>query len=389
VTVAIVASPLANKPMSGGFAWVPLSFAIGLRRLGFDVYMVEQISGDSCVDARGRPVPFDGSVNRSFFLQVTQEYGFAGRSALIVDGGSAAEGVDLGHLREVAADAELLVNISGHATLGDLVEGPRVRAYVDMDPGFTQHWNDRGLLPDGIRKHDFHFSVAANIGLPDCGIPDDGLTWKPLMQPLVLDMWPVVDIGAGARDRFTTVSTWRCPSGPISFDGVTFPTKLHEFRRLISLPSRASGRFEIALDIHPGDVADRDSLLECGWELVDPKVVAGDPRAFQEYVAGSGAEFSAAQGVYVGTKSGWFSDRSVRYLAAGRPVLVQDTGLARVFPEGEGVVAFATLDDAGRGAARIAADYSAHAAAARQIAETVFDSDRVLGRMCEQMGARC
>jgi hypothetical protein len=103
-------------------------------------------------------------------------------------------------------------------------------------------------------------------------------------------------------------------------------------------------------------------------------------------VSGSGAEFSAAQGVYVGTNSGWFSDRSVRYLAAGRPVLVQDTGFAPAIPEGEGVVSFTTFDEARLGAARIAAEYPAHAAAARRIAESLFDSDIVLGRMCDQMG---
>jgi hypothetical protein len=387
VRIAIVASPLANKPLSGGHAWVPLSFAVGLRRLGFDVYLVEQIDSGVCVDAGGGPASFAESINRSFFIDVTDEAGFAGRRALISDGGRESEGFDLERLREIAADADLLVNISGHARLDGLVSGPRARAYIDMDPGFTQHWNRSGLLPEGIRDHEFHFSVAANIGAPDCGIPADGLDWKPIVQPVVLDDWPTAE-GGGATEagRFTTVATWRCPSGLVSFDGITFPDKLHEFRRLQALPSVVERRFEIALDIHPGDVADRDRLEANGWQLVEPRVVAGDPERFRDYVLGSGAEFSAAQGVYVGTNSGWFSDRSVRYLAAGRPVLVQDTGFAPAIPEGEGVVAFATFEEARLGAACIAAEYAAHAAAARRIAETVFDSDIVLGRMCDQMG---
>jgi hypothetical protein len=176
----------------------------------------------------------------------------------------------------------------------------------------------------------------------------------------------------------------------VSLDGETYlPSKLHEFRRMQALPEHASGAvFEIALDIQPADAADRENLLRCGWTLVDPHVAAGDPSSFRAYVRASSAEFSTVQGVYSAANTGWISDRSVRYLASGRPVLIQDTGVSKDIAGAEGMVTFKTLEQARRGAERIARDYKAHSAAARRLAETFFDSDRVLGDMLDQMGAR-
>ncbi len=145
-------------------------------------------------------------------------------------------------------------------------------------------------------------------------------------------------------------------------------------------------KFEIALDIDPADERDLTALREHGWHVVDPKVVASGPIAFREYVQASGAEFSVAQGIYVTTQSGWFSDRTVRYLASGRPVLVQDTGFSHNYPVAEGLLAFRSMEEARDGAHRIAHDYSLHSQAARAIAETYFDSNRVLGRLLEETG---
>jgi hypothetical protein len=200
----------------------------------------------------------------------------------------------------------------------------------------------------------------------------------------VLDDWPVSD--TGEAERCTTVATWRGPYGPVEVGGRTYGLKVHEFRKFIELPQRSSQRFEIALDIHPGDDRDLRDLRDHGWAVVDPQRVAGDPDALRAYIQGSGAEFSAAQGMYVDTACGWFSDRSVRYLASGKPVLVQDTGFSRILPVGEGLLAFRTLDEAVAGADEIAGRYSEHSSAARDIAEQHFDSDRVLTRFCEQAG---
>jgi hypothetical protein len=168
---------------------------------------------------------------------------------------------------------------------------------------------------------------------------------------------------------------------------VQFGLKAHEFRKFLALPARSAQAFEIALDVHPADRRDVDSLIADGWRIVDPNLVARDPLAFRRYVQESSAEFSVAQGIYVDTRSGWFSDRSVRYLASGKPVLVQDTGFGRTYPVGCGIVPFRTLDEAVRGAERINRDYAAHARAAREIAEGFFDSDKVLTALLQEVAA--
>jgi hypothetical protein len=193
-------------------------------------------------------------------------------------------------------------------------------------------------------------------------------------------------IDATELDRFTTIANWRGPFGPVEYDGRTYGLKVHEFRKFIDLPSRSEQVFEIALDIHRADSADRDALEDAGWRLVDPQAVARRPEAFREYVQRSGAEFSVAQGVYVDTRCGWFSDRTIRYLAAGKPALVQDTGFTETMRTGEGLVAFNTLEEAVAGAESISARYEEHCEAAHSLAEEEFAAERVLARFCEQAG---
>jgi hypothetical protein len=164
-------------------------------------------------------------------------------------------------------------------------------------------------------------------------------------------------------------------------------TKAHEFRKFLELPALTHAPFELALDIHPGDARDIASLGAHGWALVNPHEVVPDPNAFRAYVQQSGAEFSVAQPVYVETGSGWFSDRTVRYLASGRPALVQDTGFSRLYPADVGLVAFTNMEEAVEGARRIMADYPTHAQAARRIAEEHFDASRVLGRFLDDVDA--
>jgi hypothetical protein len=199
----------------------------------------------------------------------------------------------------------------------------------------------------------------------------------------VLADWPVA--ADGAFDRFTTIANWRGPYGALTVDGRTLGLKVHEFRKVLPLPSLVPVTFELALRIDEADRRDRDALEAACWRIVDPCVCA-EPAAFRTYVSESSAEFSVAQGVYVETNSGWFSDRSARYLASGRPALVQETGFSRSLPSGDGLVAFSTLDEAAAGARDIVARYDEHRAAARQIAEEHFDSDRVLTRFLELAG---
>jgi hypothetical protein len=354
MATALVAGALAAKAGNGGNAWTRISLVRGLERLGFDVAFLEQLPGPTAEQT-------------AFFDAVCGAYDIEGY--LIA-----------GRIPERVYGADLLINIGGH--LADR-QAAGVTVFLDDDPGYTQLWHAQGLLADRLAGHDYYFTLGANIGRPDCPIPTDGIAWLATRPAVVLDDWaPAED---GDPNRFTTVASWRGAYGRVEHDGRLLGQKAHEFRKLAALPRQSKRRFEIALDIAPEDAADRELLRGAGWTIVDPCSVAGDPDAFRGYVQGSGAELSAAQGVYVETKSGWFSDRSVRYLASGKPVLVQDTGLSRLLPTGEGLLVFRTADEALRGVETIGEDYDRHARAARGIAEKCFDSDRVLGDLLEQV----
>jgi hypothetical protein len=380
----VVAGALANKPGNGGAAWTRLSWVLGLRQLGCDVYFVEQIAPEACVDAAGARCDLEGSVNLRYFEGITARFGLQGRSALIADGVGQAAGVPLCELTQIADAADLLVNISGHLTLEALKPRCRRRAFIDLDPGYTQFWQAQGLATPRLRDHHAYFTVGENIGTPDCDVPTGDLAWRPIRQPVLLDEWPVVRHDGPVR--FTTIASWRGPYGRVTHDGRQFGVKAHEFRKFVSLPTLARQAFEIALDVDPADGRDLESLRHHRWTVVDPHDVAGDPDTFRRYIQDSSAECSVAQGIYVETRSGWFSDRTVRYLASGKPVLVQDTGFGRTYPTGCGLVPFRTLDEAARGATRIAENYEAHARAARAIAEAYFDANTVLSSLLDQMG---
>jgi hypothetical protein len=384
--VAIVSGALANKPFNGGEAWVRLSWALGLRRLGFDVCFVEQLSSDDCVDGRGEPAGFAASANRAFFDAVVRDFGLEGQAGLLCDGGRESSGLGLAEIRERAAGADLLVNVSGHLTIGEIIAGPRTRLYLDLDPGFTQAWHADPGLGFEIAGHDHYATVGLNVGRPGCLIPDCGIRWIPTLPPVLLEEWPVAPLPAGPP-RFATVASWRSPYGQLELDGRTMGLKHHQFRRLIELPERAGGaRFELALEIHPGDDADRQALEEHGWAIAAPRSVAATPQAFRDYVSASAAEFSVAQGVYAESGSGWFSDRTAAYLASGRPVLVQDTAIGAELTPGEGMLTFSTLEEAVTGAERITANLPANAAAARRFAEQHLDSDLVIGGLLAAIG---
>ncbi len=220
---------------------------------------------------------------------------------------------------------------------------------MDLDPGFTQYWQAAGIAGARLEGHDIFFTVGANLGLPSCPIPTCGIDWRPVLPPWSWPTWPVVE---GSREGFTTISSWRGAYGPIEAEWGRYGPKAHEFRRFIELPRRTGQQFELALDIDPGETTDLERLRAHGWQLLDPKAVAGDPSSYRGFVLSARAEFSVAHGVYVHTGSGWFSDRTARFLAAGKPALVQDTGLSRLLPTGMGLVPFSTQEEAVSGATR-------------------------------------
>jgi len=382
MTLVIVSGALANKYRNGGGTWERMSWAIGLRQLGCDVYFVEQISPKACVDATGAVTTFENSVNLAWFRWVTQWFGIAERAALVYSDGEECAGIPWPGLLATAESADLLVNLSGHLTIAGLLDRIRRKAYIDVDPGFTQFWHVDPSTPFHVDGHDAYFTIGENIGSACCAIPTGGIRWRPIRQPVVLEQWPVAQLES--CDRFTTVASWRGAFGPVQANGRTFGLKVHEFRKFMELPRAVPATCEIALDIHASDGNDRTALEQHGWRVVNPNEAAGDPHAFRRYVQQSGAEFSVAQGIYVETNSGWFSDRTVRYLATGKPALVQETGFSRNLPVGTGLVSFRSMSEAIEGARRIVADYENHRQAARALAEKYFDSERVLPGLLEQ-----
>jgi hypothetical protein len=359
---ALVSGALANKPWNGGIAWARLSLLLGLRRLGFEVFFVEQVDKST-------------RAQRSYFRDVLEPFSLGGA---LIDGGHPIPEDAL----DAADEAELLINIGGHLTVEALKGRPRRKVFLDDDPGYTQIWHAAGQIGDRLSGHDAYFTYGTNIGRSECPIPLGGVEWRPARPGIVLSEWPRAE---GTFDRFTTVASWRGAYGPLEYEGRRYGAKAHEFRKVAELPKLVDPRFEIALEIHEADASDRALLEQSGWKLVDPRAVAGTPTAFRAYVQGSGAEFSAAQGVYVHTRSGWFSDRSACYLAAGKPVLLQDTGFSSHLPVGQGLVSFSTVQDAARRVAEITSAYDDHCAAAREVAEDFFDSDKVLGKLLEDV----
>ena len=353
----VVGGALANKAGNGGEAWVRLSYVLGLRGLGCDVGLVEEIE-------RAEPAAVD------YFRATTERYGLTDSSALVDAVGAPVIGTPVQH-------ADLLLNVSGNVRAESLLERFETTAYVDVDPGYTQIWHENGTLP--IPPHDVYFTIAENIGRPGCSIPTAGLEWRTTRPPVVLAEWPAV---AGSHSRFTTVATWRGPYGRVEHDGEPTGSSWTSSEGLLSPTTLRAGVRARAR--HPPRRACRPpgaprQRLAPGR----PAGGGGRPGRVSPLRPGSGAEFSVAQGIYVETGSGWFSDRTTRYLSSGKPALVQDTGFSRTIPTGEGLLSFSTLEEAVAGAEAIASDYDRHASAARAVAEENFDSDRNLEKLLE------
>jgi hypothetical protein len=226
-------------------------------------------------------------------------------------------------------------------------------------------------------------TIAENIGEPSCRIPTCGLDWITTRQPVVLSQWPASRV---AGSRFTTIASWRGTYSPLVQDGRRYGLRVHEFRRFIELPRVSRQRFELALAIGAEERDDLRLLDANGWRLADPATVAGDPWDYRRYIEGSLAEFTVAKGMYVHAKSGWFSDRSICYLASGKPVVAQDTGLDALYPTAEGLLTFEDPGDARAAVEEVGGNYARHARAARDLAESWFDSDKVLRRLLSKLG---
>jgi hypothetical protein len=367
----IIGAALAHRYGYGGHAWALLQYITGFRDLGFEVTVVDRLEPGMTADP-------DRALS-SFERLLTRE----GVTFSVLDqDGVPVSGLCRGTLLERTRRARLFFNVMGFVRDEELLAVARRRVFVDIDPGFGQVWRELGLA-DVFDGHDDFVTVGRNVGHPGCGVPPCGLRWVTMPHPVVLARCPV----AAGGDSFTSVGSWRGPYGPVEYDGETLGLRVHEFRRFVELPHRVDARFTVALEIDEADDADLGLLGENDWHVVDPSDVAWDARDYLRFVQGSLAEFTVAKELYVKLRTGWLGDRTVCYLASGKPALVQDTGLADHYPLGMGLVAFSTLDEAADGAERILGDYATHAAAARELAETHFDSRVVLPRLLEELAA--
>jgi hypothetical protein len=327
-----------------------------------------------------------GSARAAGFLARTMaHFGLADQwayHALHDDG--AVYGLSTGELRDLYRSAEVVINLHGgtipreeHTTGGPLV-------YLETDPCQLQAELAAGLRRP-MRSSSPTPSCSASVsatGLPGCGLPvSDRFTFLPTRQPVVVDLW--ADAGTQGA-TYTTIGNWRQRWRDVTIDGEPYTwSKHHEFARVMDLPARTGAPFELALAAYRP--SDREVLEQAGWQVRDAEDVSADADTYRRYIGGSRGEFTVAKDQNVRLRTGWFSDRSATYLAAGRPVITQDTGFGDLFPVGEGLFAFSTVDEA---AAAVAESRATRPATPRRPARSArehFEAVTVLRRLLDEV----
>jgi GT2 family glycosyltransferase len=382
----VVVLGMMTKIPVAGVVWQTLHYLLGLRRLGLDPYYVEaharspsMLTPTADTDGAAAAAAFiDGSLRRV-------DLGHAWAYQALHDDGR-CYGMSERELLALYDSAELIVNLHGgtapraeHSRTGRLV-------YLETDPVQLQAELAQGV-PETIEfleQHCAFFTFGENWGAADCGLaPTERFHFHPTRQPVVLDCWPQVE---RTRPCFTTVGNWRQRWRDVTLDGRTYGwSKDAEFARFLELPARTGRAFELALGSY--DEQDLARLTAHGWRVTDAATVSGDMHAYRRYVSESRGEFTVAKEQNVALRSGWFSDRSATYLAAGRPVITQETGFSNVLPTGRGLHGFATLDEAVAAVEAVCADERRAREDARAIAREWFDSDVVLGDLLARCGA--
>jgi hypothetical protein len=374
----IVTGYIAQYPL-GGVCWDYLQYATGLARMGHDVYYIED-TGQWPFNPSEAGVSPGCEFNVEYLKGLMGRFGLGDRWAYCFSHGRVWYGMPESKRREVMKSADVLLNVSGALSSLDEFAGVRRLVYIDSDPVFTQI--KLAIGNDWFRRlvdsHDVHFSFGE--GLPGCA-PETGHTWHPTRQPIVLTDW---SSSTPRGEVFSTVMNWTSYE-PVVFSGKTYGQKNIEFQRFIDLPSLvAPASLELAVNAGKTEKTPRELLLHKGWQVVDPDRVCPDYLSYRDYIESSYGEWSIAKNGYVAGRSGWFSCRSACYLAAGKPVVVQDTGFSSVLPVGKGLLAFTDMEEAVAAIADVRAHYREHCIAAREIAVEYFDSTKVLGRLIDE-----
>jgi len=369
-----------------GVAWQAIHYLIGLERLGFEVYYVED-SGAAPYDPRSGGRTDDCTYACQYIADMMRRIGLPDRWAYLDMARGQTHGPSGARLADLYRDAAVLVNLCGAtAPRAEHRQGGRL-LYIETDPVFEQiriAEGDQTSL-DFLASHDVLFTYGENLGAADSPVPLERFAWRKTRPPVVPDLWAGPD--EPATPFFTSIATWENKGKDIAFRGETYRWSKHvNFLRFLDLPQHTPARLRLAMN--PADAEVTARLTGLGWDLVDPVAVSSDLEAYRRFVLDSRGEFTVAKDLYVRPRSGWFSDRSVCYLAAGRPVITQETGFSNLIPTGEGLFAFSTREEIVDAFARIAADYPRHSTAARRIAAEHFGAEPVLGRLLADAGLR-
>jgi hypothetical protein len=375
---------LAGRLPLAGVAWQTLHHVIGLKRLGYDVYYVED-SGAPPYDPRLRSVADDCSYNVDFLKRLMERCGLQERWAYWDMGHNTYHGLSRGAVQRVFREADAILNLCGATRLREEHLSCPIRIYIQTDPVYEQMKEAQGdkRTAESMDAHTHHFTYGENYGYPDCRVPLDRFKWTPTRPPVLLDLWEY-RFNPEAKN-FTTITVWKNTGKDIVFDGDTYYWSKHlNFIQFQHIPRRTSQKFELALDADNGTTT--QPLQQNGWSLVDAYEKSCDLETYRDYIYVSRGEFTVSKDLVVRTRSGWFSDRSVCYLAAGKPVITQDTGFSRFISTGRGLFSFASMDDVLVALEKINSDYAGHCEAAREIATEYFSAEKVLGRLLQAVG---
>jgi hypothetical protein len=387
----IVLLGMMSKMPVAGVVWQTVHYLLGFERLGHDVYYVEAHArtpsmfvvgdGDEADDGSRGAAAFIERVMRQFGL--SQKWAF---HALHSDG--KCYGMDAWELYRLYDSADVIINLHGgtmplteQAKTGRLV-------YLETDPVALQIelYHNVQETVDFLSPHVAFFTFGENYGRPECRLPvDERFKFKPTRQPVVMDFWNGHYEGNGHASCFTTIGNWQQPWREVTFEGEVYHwSKHYEFLKVLDLPRRTGRQFELALSSY--DDQTKSMLEGRGWRVRHALGFSEDPEAYRAYVAGSRGEFTVAKDQNVRLRTGWFSDRSATYLAAGRPVVTQETGFSDFLPSGEGLFGFSNVEEAADAIARIETDYERHRRAARRTARECFSHDVVLPKLLAEVG---
>jgi len=371
----IITGYMIRHPVAGNLL-AYFHYVLGLHRLGHEVMYLEESGWSySCYDPEAKDWQDHPDTGLRIVRELMAEYGLDVPLCYVNRETGKVVGAEWDEIKRMLGEADLLINIGGVCWLPEFLLCRR-RILIDLDPLFTQVDLFGAKLID---DYHYHFSYGSSIGKPFCTIPTNGVNWLPTVPPVIPELWSGAAPSTDAP--FTTIGNWSA-YGAITYDGEHYGQKDEEFLRLINLPLLTSQKLELAISGASAEI--KEHLKQFGWSVKDAgEEVSTDINTYRNYILGSRGESSAAKNAYVKTNSGWFSDRSVCYLAAGLPVILQNTRFTDWLPSGNGVLAFSSLEEAVSCIEKVNADYLTHRNAAREIAEKVFNYKVVLPRLVE------